>query len=386
MPALKVQPNGAVLKWARENKRKSPEEVAEKLGIELDTLVSWEAGKESVPLSKLKDLARVYKFALATFFLPEVPAQKLINPKFRTFDNVEARNLSEQTIEAYRKARRNQRLYLNLLEESGEEYKFNFPHTSFRSNPETFAIDIRKFLEVPDGIHLKLRDKGAALKYWISSLEKHGLLVFQFTLLERGFSLETENELPRVMVLSSSEYEGGRIFTIFHELAHILIKDSKDASYAQLEKFCNHFAGAFLVPQNRLFKSTNFVDYLKEFKDHWLVLLAGEFKVSQDVILGRLLNFKKITPEFYGMKIQTLRENYEKIRQLKRTKESDGFPAPARKTVMNTGLAVSKKFFSAYENGVINTTELVQYLDTTSHTLGNIRKEIDVAGTIRFTE
>ena len=76
----------------------------------------------------------------------------------------------------------------------------------------------------------------------------------------RGFSL-TDNKIPTV-VLNLRDSINGRMFSLFHEYAHLLLDksgicDMEEQDYLQqedktIERFCNHFAGAILVPKDIL--------------------------------------------------------------------------------------------------------------------------------------
>jgi Zn-dependent peptidase ImmA (M78 family) len=371
---MKLRPNGAVLAWAREIERKSLNDVSASTGAPVDVIKKWESGEVEVTLANLQLLSTLYKRPVSFFFLDKTPTEKLITPEFRTFDSVKVDDLSSKTIFALRKSKYNRKLYRELLEDLKEEYVFDFPKAKVDSDPEHFAKLIRKRLEIPDDVHHKLRSKNAALRYWINALENKGLLVFQYSLPERGFCLGGKEGLPPAVILSSVEEPSGRSFTLFHELAHLLIQiNSTTHEHAYVEKFCNHFAGAFLVPEKVLYDSRSYQKYTLSYSDFWLVRIAGEFKVSADVVLRRLLILKKITSEFYDKKIAEIKANRNEKEMRKANEKKDGFLPPATRSFLNTGLAMSSKLFEAKERGIIGTTQLVRSFQTTSHSLPDIR-------------
>lgn len=378
MYEIELKPNGKILKWCRENDRKTPEIVADALSLPVDALTSWENGTEEINYSILQKLANIYQRPISFFFLPEPPQEKLISPEFRTFDSVKVDELSPETIFAIRNSKYNRRLYKGLLDELKETYSFDFPRAKVTDDPELFARKIRAYLEIPDDIHSKLKSKPAALRYWITSVERKGLLIFQYTLPECGFCLQGEANLPPVIVLSSAEEPTARAFTIFHELAHLLVLNgAKGSNYTQLEKFCNHFAGAFLVEKELLLESPFYKKYCLESADYWLFRLASEFKVSVDVILRRLLILNKIRQQFYDEKNAEF--TAKRDRALKAKKDKEGFLPPAKRSLFNLGITMFSKLFEARDRGVIGTAELVRNFQTTTHTLPNIRAEIVTA-------
>ncbi len=91
------------------------------------------------------------------------------------------------------------------------------------------------------------------LRLWTQALESQGVLVFQsgkFSLEEaRGVSLY-HSELP-IVLLNGKDAPAGRIFTIFHEVFHLirgrggLCGLEEDVSE---ERLCNKFAAEVLMP------------------------------------------------------------------------------------------------------------------------------------------
>jgi len=99
----------------------------------------------------------------------------------------------------------------------------------------------------------------------------------------RGFSLVRE-ERPPVIVISSQDSPNGRIFTLFHEYSHILLEESGlcipseviDKGQQDVEKFCNEFAGNFLVPTHHLKES----------------IKKSQFsKIQEEKVPGKNINF-----------------------------------------------------------------------------------------------
>ena len=130
----------------------------------------------------------------------------------------------------------------------------------------------------------------------------------------RAFSL-LDSELP-VIVINTKDSLNARIFSLFHELGHILLNREgicDPGSYPEspmktgsVEIFCNRFAGAVLVPINQLLSRSQ-VRYMKdsgerEWQDRILRNLSNEFKVSQEVVLRRLLLADLTSKEFYEKK------------------------------------------------------------------------------------
>jgi Zn-dependent peptidase ImmA (M78 family)/DNA-binding XRE family transcriptional regulator len=380
---MQLKPNGDVLRWCREYQKKTQQEVAERVQISVQDLNDIEEGRKKTSLTLLSKFSTFFQRPVSFFFLDKAPKTELVTPEFRTFDSIEVSELSEKTVLALRKSKYNRELYLELLDRLNQKYVFGFPTVSMEGDPEGFAKKIRKVLEIPEDIHVQLRSKGAALKYWITQLESRGVLVFQYSLPERGFCLHGERELPPAIILSSSEDAVARIFTVFHELTHLLIRDQNNFNYTQAEKFCNHVAGAFLVPKEALYLSSNFERFQKnpESEDHWISRIAGEFKVSNEVIWRRLLILDEISLKKYGQKIKIIKENQARIKKNRdqKAEDSDGFLPPAKKTFLNLGITVSSKLFEAHDRGVLGSAELARSFQGSSKTVEKIKGELSAA-------
>ena len=70
-------------------------------------------------------------------------------------------------------------------------------------------------------LQLSFKSPELAFSYYRNLIENNGISVFQYPLIGvRGFSL-TDREFP-VIVINSGDYPNGKIFSLFHELCHIL--------------------------------------------------------------------------------------------------------------------------------------------------------------------
>jgi Zn-dependent peptidase ImmA (M78 family) len=116
----------------------------------------------------------------------------------------------------------------------------------------------------------------------------------------RGFSL-VEMRRPAI-VLNQSDAPAGRIFTLFHEYAHLLLARPgvciptpvTPVSSQRIETFCNRFAAALLLPQ------ADFRAHLPSTPaDGVLRRLASRYGVSRYVVLGRMQALGAISSSSY---------------------------------------------------------------------------------------
>lgn len=115
----------------------------------------------------------------------------------------------------------------------------------------------------------------------------------------RAFSVPNP-KFPTI-VLNLRDALNGKIFSLFHEYAHLTLEgggicdmrdeDGTGHDVKVVEVFCNHVAGAILVPKphllaHRLVEGKNASD---RWSEETLTQIAEDFKVSSEVILRRLV-------------------------------------------------------------------------------------------------
>jgi Zn-dependent peptidase ImmA (M78 family) len=220
--------------------------------------------------------------------------------------------------------------------------------------------------------------KEIALEKWIKILENNGILVFQISITKNkeigGFSLIDEN-VP-VIVLRRSDETSAKIFTLFHELAHLLLREGGicdlEESDISHEKFCNHFAGAFLVPRDKLLNHSIVKANAKtrEWPESFLKDIAWDFKVSQEVILRRLWILGLTTGEYYLKKHKEWKSKYKKPfgRKDKKTE--------IKICLQERGKKYTSMVFDAYERRKIDEMRVADYLGVTSDKIPKVKEAI----------
>lgn len=316
-----VEPD--VLIWARESIGRNIEEVAKQLNVNNDLVKRWENGEKKPTLNQLKKLAQFYKRPLGVFFLPAPPKELSLPKDFRTLPEETILPLKPKTRLAIRRARRLQSLTLELKSTLQQEIILKIGSVSLSDNPEEVAEQTRAYLGVDILMQFHWTDEKVAFRAWIKALEKLGLLVLQMSFpIEdaRAFSL-TDGELPMIIINTQDHSIKARIFSLFHEFGHILLnrggicdpnrstwdapeQHTSSEGIRVVEKFCNHFSGALLVPKAALLNH-EIVKAMKpslEWSDDTLVKIARDFKVSREVILRRLTILGLASLAFYQKK------------------------------------------------------------------------------------
>ncbi len=301
--------NPQVLQWARSTLGLSRQDVALRLKKSEDEIRAWEEGSDSPTYSQLENLAyNVYKRPVAIFFFPEIPTEDTPKADFRTLPESVVDDLPPQLIKMYRKAKVYQ---LNLAElyehelplEKNVIQKFEL---TYASDVSTLVTNLRQFLKVDINVQKQWSSYDEALKVWRQRLEDLGVFVFKDAFKHddySGFCLY-DPQYPVVFV-NNSLPKSRQIFTLFHELAHLLFKsggiDAKakgyfrrlTGDYSRLEVKCNEFAGEMLMPMDVLKREHLDID------EKTMARLANKYKVSREVILRKYLNLSLIDETQY---------------------------------------------------------------------------------------
>ena len=227
-------------------------------------------------------------------------------------------SFSRKTLFAIRTARRLQSISKELLNNLNLTTKANIIHTQISENPEIVAIRERDSSGINIEEQKQWKNASHAFKIWRKMIEAKNIMVFQVSMpIEdiRGFTL-TDNE-PFVIIVNSSDLIEARIFTLFHDYGHILLKKSgvclvdphiiNEGSDAKIEKWCNEFAAAFLLPEDQAKKyfSNRSESELLDFKT--LNRFSRSYKISKSAILLSMLKKNFITQNSYKNLVDTMK-------------------------------------------------------------------------------
>ena len=141
-----------------------------------------------------------------------------------------------------------------------------------------------------------------------------------------------------IIVINKSDSYNAQAFTLFHELAHILKKQTQmdfdfDSNKSE-EVFCNEFASHLLLPDKEFSSEKNKLSKEGLSQKEMLTIsqilekVARKFKVSRETIARRLLEEKIITQKLYQKFKKYLNQEY--YNQKEKMKSSPGGPTRER--------------------------------------------------------
>ena len=363
--SIHTKVNHKVLIWARESLAINRKQAAEKTGIASKRLMQLELGEKQPSFDELKGFSKAYKRTIATLLLSGPPKEKPLPPDRRTVDSKMLINFHEKTIMAVRKARALAQSFIELRQELGIEIpKLNFT-ASINDQPQSVAIKIQRLLNLKEIREIK--NINQALDAYIEKVESLGVVIFQLSLTQdrlRGFSI-TDDSIPIIGIKGGGEQPSAKIFTLFHELGHVLLNegglcDLSEKSTIEIEKWCNAFSAEVLIPTSELLQMEIVVDQARRGEKIWakkeLVSLGNHFHAGPLAILRSLLESNLTTPNYYKDRHQAWNKP-----QFARAIHPEGRNI-AKETIKEKGRTYVSFAFSAFDKNRIDLKDLSDFL------------------------
>lgn len=386
IPAL-VKPK--LLVWARESAGLSLAQAAERTKFDPESLKAWESeDDESTPsISQLRKLGEVYKRPIAVFFFAEPPQGFAPQREFRRLAGQIPGKESPELLQALRWAVFRREAAMELHRILGEA-----PHRMRavlhpRMEPEEAGHHIRELLGISWKTQMAWSSAYEALNGWRSAMEAKGVLVFQTSGVEmeemRGTCIP-DQPFP-VVLLNSKDAPHGRIFSLLHEFAHILLhagghqtsrmEGARSPEEQPLEVAANAFAASTLLPAHSFLPMASQYAGAEAGDDDALRRLAQKVKVSPEVILRRLVTLRKAPEGTYRRKRDAWGAALWYVRG------SSG-PVPMEvRTIANDGRGYTRLVMNAYDQRLISTNAASDYLGVKPRHFPNIRRELSLRST-----
>lgn len=287
----------AVVQWSRERAGYSLEDATRVFR----KIAAWEAGQALPTYAQVEQMAEKFKTPVAVFFFPNPPAVPAIEQSFRTL-TAEDFAAIPRTVRLF--LRRGQAMQLNLAElNDGRNPATNLITRDLKVTPNTsldkIGAEVRRYLGVSIEEQSSWKSVDDALEAWREVFAaRAGIYVFKDAFHATnyfGFCLY-DDEFP-IIYINNSSAKSRQIFTLFHELGHLLFHTSGidilddpflhhlGGAEQKIEIICNGLAARVLVPDDVLDAM------LKGYKINReaATKLADYFCVSREVIYRKFL-------------------------------------------------------------------------------------------------
>ena len=305
---ITLQPD--VLRWARERAKLQPEELARKMGVKRhERVLEWERDGV-ISVAQIDKLAKCTYTPLGFLYSKEPPDDRLPIADFRPREG--APPPSPDLLDTvYLMQRRQGWMRDELIEDGAEPLDFVGAY-GLDSQPRHVASAMREVLQLPGGWAQAEGTKNDALRRLRSRLDATGVLVCFNGVVGnnsrrkldpnefQGFALA--DEYAPLVFVNSADFKAAQMFTLAHELAHLLIAKSGVSTLEVLqpvsnetEAFCDKAAAEFLIPEKNLRASWPHTRQT----DNPHQAIASRFKVSSIVAARRALDLGLIDTEAF---------------------------------------------------------------------------------------
>lgn len=379
----KVSVSPEILRWTRKSSGFTLSAVAEKLAKQFksfgeEKLTAWETGTKTITFTQLEALANLYKRPLAAFFLKNIPDEEPLPKDFRRRPSARIGEFSPELRYAMRSARLFQKIAFGLQKNIDETRHFKYDRVNYREiNPVELAKKIRNDFNLSFKQQLEVESETIFLKWLRLRIEEFGVITMtsdrksKFPVSEaRGFSFS--DETPYLVFINNQDVIRGKVFTVMHEFAHILIRESslcdvnfRNSQFDGAEFFCNQFASYFLLPENDMIANINQENINNELKQ-----LARKVKVSKYVLLRRMLDNNFISQGRYDSQVKDWDEEF--IRNQSRPKF--GRFSPIKSTLRSRGKRFSGLVLQSLDSNRITYANASEYLGIKNKFLPQFRK------------
>jgi Zn-dependent peptidase ImmA (M78 family)/DNA-binding XRE family transcriptional regulator len=388
--------NKLLLAWAREESGYELDQVARRLHVKEEKVVAWETGERQPTLRQVEALAKYFHRPLSTFFLPRPPQLPPLAAEYRRLPDVEPGHESPELRLALRQMLTRRENGLNLMGELGQP----IPEMSLRANLKESPAKVGARIRQATGISLEGQfewtDKWEAWREWRSAVEELGVFVFQFPKVElaevRGLAL-LRTPMPVIAINGKEMNPEARVFTLFHELAHLMLaagheeasavqEKRKGDDWLAVERFAEASASHAIVPENIL------RDVIKDFglqRTTWnkekVRQVARKFWLTPLAMATRLRESGFMSWDSYN---QWRDEWNDYVATLPK---HPGFATPIQKTVGRAGRPFAKLVLESLAANRITSVDASRYLNLKFEHFDKLRTHLAMTiGDISFDE
>ena len=356
-----------MLRWAREAINIPVDELAAYLKKSPDEIEDWEDGTASPTYRQLQKFAKKVGRAVATLYLPKPPDEPAPPTDFRVLPGEDRGSFTREAHLAFRELRNNMGTLKTVLSDLGAFSQLKLPEWNDLGSCNERAAQFRALIGIDFEEQMSWKDPRHALNEWRDRLFDLGVLAQIFVDVPmtdvRAFSL-LHDGLGGIG-LNSKDASAGRVFSLFHEVAHLCLRSpgvSGDVPEAPaesedidaLERYCDRFAAAFLLPHEHPQVRDALVALQDDFRRPIAEQYASRFKVSKYVVARRLQDEGRVSSDAYW----SAREQWQ-IEDAKRParRTSEGGPDPVVSAVSHAGKRFVGAVLDARDVGLITTYE-----------------------------
>ena len=373
--------NCEMLKWARERTPIKIDDIPIRVKeFTSEQVENWENGIEYPSINQAKKLCNLYDIPFAAVFLSKLPdADNTTYIDRRTYKDNLDEEISYELWKEINRLKSCRECAIELL--NLDEYK----NVIRDINPDLLKNDISTKIREIFNIETPFKNKTAynnnAFNYFRNKIESKGVMVLQIENISikeiRGISLNYEI-LP-VIAVNKNDSDRAKVFTLFHEMAHLVRRTSNlclidfNEREDEEERICNSLAANILIPGIALDSIINGKD-LND--DRVITNLSDRYAVSKFVIIKRLYDLNKIDFVLYKSKYEKYLDIFNEIKEIKKKQGQKIIVTQDKKLISSSGKLYPKIILDAYYEGKISFGEVCNTLNINSHYIGSIERMV----------
>ena len=273
-----------------------------------------------------------------------------------------------------------------MLENLGETPSSFILRAELKEDPEEVGARLRSALGITRERQAQWHLQGYdAFNEVRDAVEACGALVFQAAVPlneMRGLALYRE-PLPIVIVSSKEQFMAPRLFTLLHEVSHLVLHCSAVSNGAEeglhgeaqmVEVFANHVAGAALMPLDALLTESELAGIRPStvWDDAQIERVSRRYRVSKETVLRRLLIAGRVTPRAYRIAVEGWRKAFAEMPP----RQQAGAPPVHVTELSRVGRFFPRLVLQSYYQDKITGPELAEYLNLKLKHLPKVEAEL----------
>ncbi|WP_155389606.1 XRE family transcriptional regulator [Catellatospora paridis] len=380
---VRIPITGPVLEWARKESGLSRAELAFKLNVAPIDVESWETETTQPTKTQFKKLTATLRRPSAIFFLDTPPPAGAFKASFRRAS--EATGLiNPDELKPLRDARRYQAVAEWILAELDESQQSPLPvvFDPRSASPQLVADKVRTTLAVSFNEQLAFPDAAKSLKAWRAAAEERlGMFVFQMQFpneakYTRGFCLPSDT--APIVVLNSAFTEPARIFTLFHECAHLILRDailcdvwSTRNTKSEHERWAESFAANVLLPQVPFRQLLRQIVRNEELNTEHVRIAARRTKCSVRAVALRCIEIGAANWDLYEQVVKETKDV-----DFKPPAKPGGGERAAQRKLREIGPRLPVALFRARDEDIIGHYDVLRHLDMSNEQTKELESSI----------
>lgn len=389
MASISVNVNPEIINWILNTIQF--EDIASSV---VELLHKWQAGEKTPTFHQVEDMSKKTNIPLGYFFLDKPPIEECPIVEYRTVASVSATEPSRNLMDTVDLMTDIQEWMKEYVIENGQEEMEYVGSAVGMTDAFLVAEDIRKRLDIDKDWYADRTNMADSFRFIKKRLENIHVLLMMSGIVGnnthrklninefRAFTLV--DQYAPLIFINSCDSDSGKLFSLFHELAHIWVGENSfyneqtgmNPVNQGMEKFCNAVAGEILVPTEFFLEKWN--NGNEEYQSE-IERIAKVFKCSRFVVARKALDNGKISQEVYKRVVEELTSRFQEWQERQsENKDSGG------NYYRNLASKIDRNFITALarsaSEGRTQYTEIYRLTNTNRKTFGKLLNEMGGIG------